>query len=134
MIDSMEMLKRAILKDKKRKNGWVYLYASGEVTMQWWRNPWMDDGVNSMGEEIKLEQKCRDFGQAPDCLGDVDLKYTMDFTDVDGDKVYWCTNCGLGAWHLQNLIAERFAKEGRPFLDTLEKMVDEALEKQDKKD
>jgi hypothetical protein len=43
---------------------------------------------------MKIEQKCKDFGDRPGCLGDNDERYTMRFDDLGEEPLYWCASCG----------------------------------------
>ncbi len=53
---------------------------------------------------------CRDHGDNPECLGEVDPQYTMDYTDVEGGGyIYWCSNCGPLAHAMEKAINHAFA-------------------------
>lgn len=59
---------------------------------------------------IEVVQKCRDYGQRPECLGDIDERYTMDFSDVgEGCVIYWCSFCGPPAHALDKALMEFMA-------------------------
>jgi hypothetical protein len=45
----------------------------------------------------------------PDCLGEADGRYTMDFTDVVPDgKIFWCSVCGPRAQELDAKLQKAF--------------------------
>jgi hypothetical protein len=52
--------------------------------------------------------KCRDFGDRPGCLGEIDERYTMRFDDIGEPPIYWCSNCGAEAQLINGLITEAF--------------------------
>ena len=57
--------------------------------------------------------KCNDYGDNPSCLGDADVRYTMDFRDVDPENgfIYWCAHCGPNAHEMQKAIEGRFEED-----------------------
>lgn len=58
---------------------------------------------------------CNDFGDpgVPDCLKDVDPRYTMDFTGVEpGAFIYWCSRCGPRAHQMGALLNAHVAANG----------------------
>jgi hypothetical protein len=81
---------------------------------------------------VTIEQKCKNFSDPsapPGCLGDIDEKYTMDFTDVEPDGyIYWCSFCGPKAHELNNLLNEALATRGPEFA----KKLDAALTEKEK--
>jgi hypothetical protein len=52
-----------------------------------------------------IELVCKDFGQNPKCLREVDHRYTMNFDDVEpGARIYWCAHCGPEAQRINDLL------------------------------
>lgn len=37
---------------------------------------------------------CNNYGEAPDCLGTPDPRYTMRFDDIGKEPIEWCAACG----------------------------------------
>ncbi len=62
---------------------------------------------------------CNDYGDAPDCLGEVDPAYDMDYTDVEPGAVFrWCRVCGERARAWSELITKTCeTREGFEKLD-----------------
>ena len=56
--------------------------------------------------------KCRDFGDRPGCLGEIDERYTMRFDDIGEPPIYWCSHCGSEAQAIDGLLMKAF--ETRP--------------------
>lgn len=75
--------------------------------------------------DTKSGHVCRDHGDAPDCVGEADPRYTMDFTDVEpGAYIYWCSVCGPRANAID--AALQSAMKNRPgFTEQLEKAIEE---------
>lgn len=72
---------------------------------------------------------CQDYGDAgaPWCKGEVDERFTMDFTDVEpGALIKWCSACGPIAHRMQAAIEkafderEGFAEEFRTAIENAE--------------
>lgn len=76
---------------------------------------------------------CRNFGDpdCPDCLGAVDERYTMDYTDVDAENglINWCSKCGPLEKAMEQAIFH--AIETRPgFLKDFEEAISKAEKEQ----
>lgn len=86
-------------------------------------------GAAASGED-GAEVRCQDEGQHPDCLGEADERYTMDFSDVEpGAKIYWCARCGRWAHEIDKVLVEKLHADPN-FADKLEKaMVQIAMER-----
>lgn len=54
---------------------------------------------------------CRDYGEAPNCLGAIDERYTMSFADIGQPSLYWCTNCGRRARAMADALSKRFEED-----------------------
>ncbi len=54
---------------------------------------------------------CRDYGEAPNCLGTIDERYTMSFADIGQPSLYWCTNCGRRAHAVTAALSKRFEED-----------------------
>lgn len=68
---------------------------------------------------------CQDYGDNPECLGEADPEYTMDYTDVEpGAYIHWCSHCGLVAHMMEKLICELSANDPT-FVDRFEKAITE---------
>ena len=68
---------------------------------------------------VKIEIKCKDFREAPDCLGDIDEKYTMNFEDIGEGSIYWCTVCGKRAKELDKFFMEAMSLHGAAFMKNI---------------
>jgi hypothetical protein len=65
---------------------------------------------------------CRDYGDNPDCLGEVDPVYTIDFSDIGEGQILWCSHCGPIAHGMQAAIEE--ACRTRPgFIEEFDKIL-----------
>ena len=74
---------------------------------------------------------CNDYGDAPDCLKDIDPKYTMDFTNINKGYIYWCTKCGTKAQIISGLLTEAMNTQ-KGFTEKFRELVDKAHETQTK--
>ena len=73
---------------------------------------------------------CNDFGDRPGCLGEIDERFTMDFTDIEkGCYIYWCRRCGPEAHQMHAALNNAF--ETRPgFAEELKAAMDKAKEEE----
>ena len=54
-----------------------------------------------------IETNCRNYGRTPDCVGTIDERYDMDFTDVPGGEVlHWCAACGPREKEIRDRLVE----------------------------
>lgn len=67
---------------------------------------------------------CRDWPDRPGCLGEIDLRYTMNFDDIGEEPIYWCTKCGMAAHAMHELINTAFEERGPEFLKTFGEAID----------
>lgn len=81
-----------------------------------------------MNSKILVETKCQDYGQNPNCLGDIDEKFTMRFDDLKESPVYWCTNCGVLAAKMMKLLEQAFKTKDPEFAQELETLIAQAEE------
>lgn len=73
---------------------------------------------------------CHDYGDNPACVGAIDERFTMDFTDVEaGCFFYWCRVCGPIAHQMQAGINKAFA-ERDGFTEEFAAAIDKALTEQ----
>lgn len=73
--------------------------------------------------------RCNDDGQRPDCLGEADPAFTMDFDDVEkGAKIFWCSHCGAEARAMNDALVKAF-KDDSSFARKFEKVLDEVEER-----
>jgi hypothetical protein len=73
---------------------------------------------------MKRPGYCNDYGDAPGCLGEIDPRYTMDFTDVEqGAFIYWCAHCGPRAAAMGQLLDRALQTHG---VDTVGALINEA--------
>ena len=68
----------------------------------------------------ELTTWCKDWGDAPGCLGTADSEFTMDFSDIGEGKIFWCSACGPRAKRLDELITEAYRKDPQRVLAALE--------------
>lgn len=83
-------------------------------------------------EMIPVEIKCRDFGERPGCLGTPDPRFTMDFSDIGEDPIYWCSFCGAEAQALDAALVSAL-HDGRVSPDQLKSLLEEAEAKEKEK-
>lgn len=70
-----------------------------------------------------MESKCKDFGDNPDCLETVDPAYTMDWSDIGKDPMYFCSYCGKIAKQMTDALDRAF--KTRPgFAEQLKTAID----------
>lgn len=62
---------------------------------------------------MNIEKKCRDYGEAEDCLGDIDEAFTMIYDDIGEDPLYWCSHCGPRAAEMQEALMRWLTDENR---------------------
>lgn len=84
-----------------------------------------------MAETIIVEIKCKDFGDRPECLGEIDEKYTMRFDDIGEEPIRWCSFCGTEANRILGLL-ESALKERGPVFSKLAQTLIEAAEEETK--
>ncbi len=48
--------------------------------------------------------KCHDWNDNPECLGDIDESFTMNFDDIGHAPIYWCSHCGREAHQIAKAI------------------------------
>ena len=72
---------------------------------------------------------CKNYGEKPGCLGTVDERYTMDFTDVkSGACIKWCARCGPEG-HAIKVAVEKALAERPDFAKELETAIEAAERK-----
>lgn len=72
---------------------------------------------------------CQNYGDSPDCLGKIDERWTMNFTDVQpGAFLKWCSVCGPKAHVMDKAIQKAFIE--RPnFAENFEEAINKAYKK-----
>jgi hypothetical protein len=73
-----------------------------------------------------MENKCRDFGERPGCLGDADERYTMRFDDIGEPPIYWCAKCGPESNAINNALTKALETRGPAFVEKFSQAVQEA--------
>ncbi len=70
---------------------------------------------------------CKNYNDiVPGCLGQADNRYTMDFTDVGGSKIFWCSNCGPIAHAMEKALLKAIEERGPEFTEALECAIERA--------
>ena len=75
---------------------------------------------------ISTEDTCKDYGSRPGCLCTPDPAYTMDFTDIDQGKIYFCSHCGPDAHAMATALERALNTRGPAFAEELAAEVDKA--------
>ena len=82
-----------------------------------------------MGRQVSAPVYCQDYGDAPDCAGEADPRFVMDFTDIGEGYIHWCAVCGPRSAELQRRIEQRF-EEDPDFQEKFGKAIAAAEQKQ----
>ena len=62
---------------------------------------------------------CRNYGERPDCLGEIDERFTMNFDDIGELPLYWCSRCGADSHTMNEALLKAARKHGALFVKRL---------------
>lgn len=69
------------------------------------------------------KHRCHDADDpdAHDCVKEADPRFTMDFSDIGEEPLYWCSVCGPLAHDMSNMLMKSIEKVG---INPMEAVVD----------
>lgn len=73
-----------------------------------------------------MKKMCRGHGDRPDCLGEADERFTMNFDDIGESPLHWCARCGADARAMEAALLKTAREKGAPFVKRFSELIDEA--------